>query len=58
MLNTISLNGAWKMRWTDGQRGRSHFANRDKIEPSRYLDATVPGEVHLDLMRQGILADV
>ncbi len=58
MLNSLSLNGAWKIRWTDGQRGRSHFANRDKIEAARYLDATVPGEVHLDLMRQGVIADV
>jgi beta-mannosidase len=58
MLHQLSLNGPWKMRWTDGQRGRMHYANRDAIDASRYFDATVPGEVHLELMRLGLIGDV
>ena len=46
------------MRCSDFQRGRQEFANRDTVDAARYFDATVPGEVHLDLMRQGVIADV
>jgi beta-mannosidase len=56
-MNQLDLNGAWRMRPTDGQRGRSEFANRDQVDEARYFDATVPGEVHLDLWRQGVIAD-
>jgi beta-mannosidase len=57
-MKTLSLNGAWMLRWTDGQRNRMGFAAQEKTDPSRYFEATVPGEVHLDLMRQGVIADV
>ena len=45
MLNSLSLNGSWKMRWTDGQRYNTSYASRDVADASRYFDATVPGEV-------------
>lgn len=57
-MKSLSLDGTWKLRWTDGQRYKTDFAERAHFEPVRYLDAQVPGEVHLDLMRQGLLADV
>lgn len=58
MHRTVDLNGAWKLRWTDHQRG-------DKIrrlcaphpELDRAFDAQVPGEVHLDLMRAGLIQE-
>ncbi len=53
MLNTCSLNGSWELRWSDAQRG-PRAGNRD---PAYALSAQVPGEVHLDLERLGILPD-
>lgn len=57
MLHNSNLNGAWKVRWTDGQRGRTQYAERDATDAVRYLDADVPGEIHLDLMRAGLIED-
>jgi len=53
----MDLNGTWKIRWADGQRGRMEFAQRDVADMDKYFDATVPGEIHLDLWRQGVIAD-
>ncbi len=57
MLNQINLNGTWRVRWTDGQRGRTEFANREKTDEARYIDAQVPGEIHLDVWKQGWIKD-
>ncbi len=56
-MKTLDLNGSWRVRWSDGQRGRPEYAQRDVTDAVRYLDAQVPGEIHLDLMRAGIIAD-
>ena len=53
MLDTLSLDGAWDLRCNDAQRGHRP-TNHD---PAYALRATVPGEVHLDLERLGILPD-
>ncbi len=70
-----SLNGRWKIRWTDGQRGGApHFAKEpgqamdadlldikkeisDMYDPVKWIDATVPGEIHLDLLEAGLIED-
>lgn len=57
MLETLDLNGTWRLRWTDGERGRVEYANRPETDEARYLDARVPGEVHLDLWRAGLIDD-
>ncbi len=57
ILSTLDLNGTWRLRWSDGERGRLEYANRPETEEARYLDAQVPGEVHLDLWRAGLIAD-
>jgi len=57
MISQLDLNGTWKVRWTDGQRGRTEYAQRDVTDMARYFDAAVPGEMHLELWRQGIIAD-
>ncbi len=54
----ISLNGTWKLRWYDGQRG----GNVQRLlvadpELHRALPAEVPGEVHLDLLRAGLIEE-
>ncbi len=53
MLRQRSLNGTWKLRTSDGERGRPEYAERDHTDPLRYINARVPGEVHLDAQRAG-----
>jgi len=58
MRHSINLNGPWALRWSDGQRGG--LASRlfgPQPDLSRALAAQVPGEVHLDLIRAGVLAE-
>ncbi|MDW8345247.1 MAG: glycoside hydrolase family 2 protein, partial [Verrucomicrobiae bacterium] len=57
MLSTLDLNGTWRLRWSDGERGRVEYANRPETDEARYIDAQVPGEVHLDLWRAGLIED-
>ena len=57
ILNTLDLNGSWRARWSDGQRGRTEYAQRDSTDSARYIDVTVPGEIHLDLIKAGLLAE-
>lgn len=57
MLKRLDLNGTWRVRWTDGQRGRSEFANRDQTDETQYINARVPGEIHLDVWKQGWIKD-
>lgn len=54
----ISLDGIWKLRWNDGQRG-DQLSRLLEPEPdlSRALDARVPGEVHLDLLAAGVIEE-
>jgi beta-mannosidase len=56
-LSSLDLNGIWRARWSDGQRGRAEYANRDVADDVRYIDAAVPGEIHLDLIKAGLLAE-
>jgi len=57
MLKEIDLNGTWRARWTDGQRGRVDNANREDVDEARYIDAEVPGEIHMDVWKQGWIKD-
>ncbi len=57
MLKQLDLNGTWRARWADGQRGRSEYANREETDEARYIDAQVPGEIHLDVWREGWIKD-
>jgi len=57
MTSSRSLDGVWKLCWTSGMRGRTSFVQDGRIALDRYLDARVPGEVHLDLWRAGWIAD-
>lgn len=58
MLKNLDLNGTWRVRWADGQRGGlMEFANREETDDSRYIDAQVPGEIHMDLWKLGWIKD-
>ena len=58
MQTRIELDGEWSLRWSDGQRGdrlaRALGAHWDVLPA---IPAQVPGGVHLDLMRAGLLAE-
>jgi beta-mannosidase len=58
MTSIIDLNGTWKLRWTDHQRGdKTDRLRQPGPDMSRALDARVPGSVHLDLKRAGLLRE-
>lgn len=57
MLKHLDLGGTWRVRWSDGQRGRTDYANREQTDEARYIDAQVPGEIHLDVWKQGWIKD-
>lgn len=56
-VQSLSLNGTWKLCWSDGMRGRMEYVVNGHADASRYIGAHVPGEVHLDLMRAGWIGD-
>jgi len=53
MMKVFDLNGTWKLTWSDGHRGRMKYAEREETDESRYIDAQVPGEIHLDALNAG-----
>lgn len=53
----IDLTGTWKLINSDGWRDAHGYAARPDIDDSGYLDAIVPGEVHLDLATAGLVGD-
>ncbi len=59
MNERINLNGTWQLTWYDGQRGDppARVIAADGGLLWHALDAQVPGEVHLDLIRAGLLAE-
>ncbi|MCL4521028.1 MAG: hypothetical protein M1415_05500, partial [Firmicutes bacterium] len=50
-------DGAWKLRWSDGQRGGLWNHHGRATDSAKWIDAEVPGEVHLDLLRAGLIAE-
>ena len=57
-MDTIDLNGTWQLAWSDDIRGHAGHLERDNVEGCSCIDAQVPGEVHLDLERAGLIGDV
>ncbi|NLE28546.1 MAG: hypothetical protein GX629_02610 [Phycisphaerae bacterium] len=59
MMNSgrMDLNGYWRLRWADGERGGRKFHAEPTTDDAKWLDAIVPGEVHLDLIRAGLLRE-
>ena len=55
MKVVLSLDGDWKLRWFEFGRSEGQFA-RD-YDDSWWLDARVPGEVHEELLRRGLIQD-
>ena len=55
MKRIVSLNGKWKLAYFDP--GSATDVYRSSYDDSGWLSASVPGDVHLDLVNQGILPD-
>lgn len=57
----ISLSGKWKLTWCDGSHGPKHFdllATLDPaLDPYKYLDADVPGEIHDVFRKAGVIGN-
>lgn len=56
----VDLNGVWELTWHDGERGparRPGVYDRADVHPRQSFRASVPGEVHLDLMAAGAIGD-
>ena len=49
----ISLNGSWKLNHFNYKEGNTKEIIQPNFIPEGWLDAQVPGEVHLDLKRLG-----
>ncbi|MGH7142771.1 MAG: glycoside hydrolase family 2 protein [Planctomycetota bacterium] len=56
MRQTTTLDSDWQVRWCDYQRHTSLWSRPEEYEKA-YIPAAVPGDVHLDLMRAGVLPD-
>lgn len=55
--DSLDLTGTWRLGWSDGQRGLNPSPFGDDADPAGMIDAVVPGEVHLDLWRAGLIPD-
>ncbi|MBN2013187.1 hypothetical protein JW960_27900 [candidate division KSB1 bacterium] len=56
MKKQISLNGQWLLKYTDYGSGE-RFNLHSEGGTDGWLPALVPGDVHLDMMNAGIIAD-
>ncbi len=55
--NRIDLSGRWFLMWADGERGGLEHHAAISTDLSKWIEARVPGEVHLDLMEAGLLEE-
>jgi beta-mannosidase len=53
----IDLNGTWRLGWRNGRRRMSADPISVGADETLFVDAVVPGEVHLDLIRAGVIDD-
>lgn len=53
----MDLNGSWRLRWSAGEQSGRDFNAEVTADEAKWMDAVVPGEVHLDLIRAGLLRE-
>jgi len=54
-MHSLSLNGAWRLAWCEPGKGELRGWPETGPADTDLVDAAVPGDVHLDLMRAGLL---
>lgn len=57
MVGRTRLDGTWKLKGIDGRRGGVGPYCAENVDERTFLDAQVPGEVHVDLLRHGLISD-
>lgn len=57
MAGHIDLNGVWKARGFGGEQGQPGQFTGIACDERTFMDASVPGEIHLDLQSAGLLED-
>lgn len=57
MIRTQSLNGTWNMMYCLPGIGQKQGIPEYGVQDEQYIAATVPGDIHLDLMKAGRLDD-
>ncbi|NLN76404.1 MAG: glycoside hydrolase family 2 protein [Armatimonadetes bacterium] len=57
MLSIFDLNGKWKARGFGSRHINPHAYLGPDVDERLFNDAQVPGDIHLDLQEQGIVAD-
>ncbi len=56
-MHVLSLDGVWKIRGFDYQQGEPEDFVAEDSDERTFIEARVPGEVHLDLERAGRISD-
>lgn len=51
------LSGTWLLRGADGQRGAVKTHHLRETDHAKWIEASVPGEVHLELIKQGWIGE-
>jgi beta-mannosidase len=57
VVQKLDLSGAWKAKGFDGQHGFVHQYIGVEADERTFFDVSVPGEIHLDLERMGLIDD-
>jgi beta-mannosidase len=57
MIRFMDLGGTWRAKWYSGQRGNLASARTADVDERYCIDAQVPGEIHLDVMKAGWIQD-
>jgi len=59
---TIELSGTWKVTWNEGGHGpqslEAYLHSDPTLDPARYIDVSVPMELHLALQKAGLVEDI
>ncbi len=51
------LSGKWLLRGADGQRGAVKTHHLLETDEAKWMEASVPGEVHLELIKRGLIGE-
>ncbi len=57
MRGRLNLDGTWLVTWTEGLHGSPEHGCGQTIDEGRYLTVNVPGELHQELQRAGLIED-
>ncbi|MDG0809924.1 beta-mannosidase [Cohnella rhizosphaerae] len=53
----LDLSGVWRLAGSDGQRGGVRTFHLADTDDAKWMEASVPGEVHLELIKRGLIEE-